>query len=155
VTNQQLKFDPVAVKLPCDPVPLDRIPSFAWLAQAMLDLVKEKDGLGLAANQVGFNIQLILVHHPARQAAIFNPKITRLWGGLDTKPEGCLSAPGKVLKLVRHRRCDVTGFDCEGGAIAFKARGLLARVFQHEIDHMTGITIFDRFRLGTAKAVRL
>ena len=146
-----LEFNSETVKLPCEPIDTKAAGQMAsvrdW-AVGMFEIIDKQKGLGLAANQVGRNVQLIVVSCGGFRAAIINPKIERAWGGLHTMAETCLSSPGLPVRLVRHKRVRVTGFDMAGKPITQKAKGILARVFQHEIDHMEGITIQDRFRLG-------
>ncbi len=143
-----LKFNSETVKLPCDIVLVADIQSWRGLALDMLALVDKHKGFGLAANQVGHNIQLIVITCGGVRWTMFNPEIERAWGGLATMTETCLSAPGQQVRLVRHKRVRVSGFNIDGEPVIIKARGILARVYQHEIDHMAGITIQDRKRLG-------
>lgn len=142
-----LKFDAETVKLPCAPV-TSFSAGVAHIAATMFELVDHHQGLGLAANQVGLNKQIIVINCSGFRVAIVNPKIMRAWGGLTTMTETCLSAPGLQVRLTRYKRVKVAGFDVDGVAVLYTGRGIVARVFQHEIDHMAGITIQDRKRLG-------
>ena len=145
-------FDPVTVKLPCEPVAPGAM--VMNVISGMFEVIDHWDGFGLAANQVGFTKQIIVINCSGFRAAVVNPKIVKLWGGLHSMNETCLSDRGRRCWLARHKRCTVTGLDANAQPVTYKARGLLARVFQHEIDHMSGITIFDRKRLGIQAAIK-
>ena len=101
-------------------------------------------GIGLAAPQIGLQKRLILIHTPSFQKVILNPVITRTRLGKTTSEEGCLSFPGKIIKMKRHKQIIVEGFDQNWKPVKFKLRNLDSNVAQHEIDHLNGITIMSQ-----------
>jgi peptide deformylase len=122
------------------------------LAADMAETMYEAPGLGLAANQVGELLQLIVIDvaypytepHDRKKNPIFilNPKITMREGEV-VKEEGCLSVPEFGVDVTRAQRVRVEGVDLEGNPVTIDAEDLLARVLQHEIDHLQGKTILD------------
>jgi len=122
------------------------------LAADMAETMYQAPGLGLAANQVGELLQLIVVDvaypyaepHERKQSPIFilNPKISMREG--DTvREEGCLSVPEFGVEVKRAQQVLVEGVDLDGNPVTIEAEDLLARVLQHEIDHLHGKTILD------------
>jgi peptide deformylase len=122
------------------------------LAKDMAETMYRAPGIGLAANQVGELIRLIVLdvqypYAPPREKKrqpifLVNPEITAL-DGKTVKEEGCLSVPEFGIEITRAERIEVHAFDLEGKAIKIEADGLLARALQHEIDHLNGKTILD------------
>lgn len=98
-------------------------------------------GTGLAANQVGVLKRIIVIDISGFNETIINPEITRRFGGLVGREEGCLSFPGIRVMKVRHRQIVVEGFDEARNEVRHKLKGWAARVVQHEVDHLNGITI--------------
>jgi len=120
----------------------------ANLKQLVLDMVqtmKANKGVGLAAPQVGQNIRLIVINLEDSPLALINPKIP--WKSLrkEIEEEGCLSCPNKYGLVKRSKIIHIKALNSEGKKISFKAEGLFARVIQHEIDHLDGILIIDKF----------
>lgn len=125
------------------------------LVEDMLDSMHAADGLGLAAPQIGVPLRLIVIEMPAEtdeegneiqpgQLYVYcNPEIIKA-DGEEEADEACLSVPGYVGAVKRATRITVKGQDAEGRKIRTKAEGLLARAFQHEIDHLNGILFIDR-----------
>ena len=110
------------------------------------------DGVGLAANQVGVDLQLFIFDCPdkdgvRRQGIVCNP-VTEVPEGkdrrLDEGDEGCLSLPGAFTKCVRPDWARVTGVDEHGNPVSYEGTGLLARCLQHEADHTQGVVFGDR-----------
>lgn len=97
--------------------------------------------IGLAAPQIGASKRIILICTPGINQIIINPVITRRRSGRVPSREGCLSFPGKMVKIQRYKLITVEGKTPVGTAIKMKLRGLDAFVVQHEIDHLNGITI--------------
>lgn len=117
------------------------------IKQLILDMEQtmiESKGIGLAAPQVGKNIRVIVVNTKDGAIALINPKIT--WKSLrkETDEEGCLSCPDVFIKIKRPKSIKVKAQNKDGKQTSFKAQGLLARVIQHEIDHLDGILILDK-----------
>jgi len=117
------------------------------LINDMTETMKKKQGIGLAAPQVGVLKRIIVVRaglENQRILDLINPKILKKSSKKETGEEGCLSFPGIFLKIKRAKEVEVEGLNRNGEEIKIKASGLLARVFQHEIDHLDGILFFDR-----------
>ncbi|HRY82142.1 MAG TPA: peptide deformylase [Candidatus Moranbacteria bacterium] len=114
----------------------------------ILDMIEtmEKSGnaLGLAAPQVGQSIRLCIIKLDGKTYILINPKISRKSWKKETTEEGCLSFPGKFIPIKRSRKVTVKALDKNGEEIIIKAEGLLARAFQHEIDHLDGVLFIDR-----------
>lgn len=125
------------------------------LVKEMLQTMYSKDGIGLAAPQVAVNKQLIVVDtepdEPTNSPVILiNPKITKYSSELCDAQEGCLSIPGVYLDVTRPRAIEVSFKDGNGRPQRIKAEGLLARVIQHEMDHLNGVLFVDRVQNGLA-----
>jgi peptide deformylase len=122
------------------------------IARDMAAIMYKAPGVGLAANQVGERLRLIVVDvqysaaEPASKTKqpifVVNPEISAQEGRC-TREEGCLSVPDFALEIERAERVHVKGVDLDGNPLEMDAEGLLARVFQHEIDHLNGATILD------------
>ena len=111
----------------------------------LTDTMYDEVGIGLAAPQVGVALRLIVVSDEGgREArALINPVITEQ-GGQATGEEGCLSLPGIFAPVTRAEWVHVEARDPDGKPLAIDARGLQARVLQHEIDHLDGVLFIDR-----------
>jgi peptide deformylase len=117
------------------------------LAEDMVDTMYNYRGVGLAAPQVGQPIQMIVFDaSPERDqpAALLNPEIVSHSKDLAEAIEGCLSCRGFEGKVRRYAKVTVKGLNLAGKKVTFKAEGILARVLQHEIDHLHGIIIMDK-----------
>jgi len=101
-----------------------------------------KSGVGLAACQVGIGKQLAVVDIGAGLLKLINPVITKKEGA-EAQEEGCLSVPEAAVKVKRAKKIVVEYIDEQGGARRLIAEGLLARVIQHEADHLAGRLIID------------
>ena len=114
------------------------------LCADMAKTMKEKDGVGLAAPQVGENIRLIAISTKNGVKIMINPKITKKSWAKELNEEGCLSVPGVYGKVRRNKKINCVYFDKQGQKIKIQAEGLLAFVVQHEIDHLDGILFIDK-----------
>ena len=101
------------------------------------------EGIGLAANQIGLNKRVIVIDVNGLKQEFINPVITKTLGRKIISTEGCLSFPGKKVRVWRYPQIVVEGFDANWAPIKRKLKGLAACVVQHEIDHLDGITIND------------
>jgi peptide deformylase len=124
--------------------------SVLGLVAGMLRICEEKEGVGLAANQVGVMKRVVVFNFSGFTQALINPTITRAWGGMTCLEEGCLSFPLSHVRVFRHKKITIRGFDVLWNPIEYRWRGHLARIAQHELDHLDGITMFDR-RVTPAK----
>ncbi len=118
------------------------------LAREMFALMRRHRGIGLAANQVGERVRVIVVDLSAGERerdafAIVNPKVVRRTGSYEDE-EGCLSFPGLRLPVRRPLEARVEGLDLGGNPVAHEGRGLLARALLHEIDHLDGVLFTAR-----------
>jgi len=122
------------------------------LAQDMWDTLEAAEGVGLAAPQVGVLRRLIIVSIPAGfeheddpeiKLTLVNPEIIKA-SGRQVGPEGCLSIPNWVGDVPRAMNVTVRARDLQDREVRIKAHGFLARVLQHEIDHLDGILFIDR-----------
>jgi peptide deformylase len=114
------------------------------LAADMFTTMMEKDGIGLAAPQIGENIRLVVVNTKDGSIFLFNPIITKKSILKDWDEEGCLSVPMYFGEVKRHRSISCCFLDENGKSRKLKAHGLLARVLQHEIDHLDGVLFIDK-----------
>jgi peptide deformylase len=118
------------------------------LARAMLRTMVQHRGIGLAAPQVGVSRRLVVFAVKDGTEVLFgavqNPVVTWRYNQLEGGREGCLSMPGKFVFKTRHKRVKVEGVNPDNGEpVRLEARGLLARVLQHEIDHLDGVLMTD------------
>lgn len=126
--------------------------SLARLAEDMLDTMREQEGVGLAANQVGRLKQIFVASLEDEEYVVVNPEIETSSDETVTDPEGCLSIPGISVEVERPTSVTVSGQNVSGNPLRIEATGLLARVFQHEIDHLNGVLILDRTDRESRKA---
>jgi len=116
------------------------------LARGMTELMHEKKGIGLAANQVGELRRVIVVNPTTERGSemvLLNPVVVSASGRI-TGEEGCLSVPGVYAEIERCARVQVRALDLEGRPLEIEGSGLLAVVLQHEIDHLDGILFLMR-----------
>lgn len=112
------------------------------LAQEMAETMYQGKGIGLAAPQIGITKKLIVVDIGEGLITLINPVI-EITEGTDKMEEGCLCLPSITCDVERALCARVTGLDLDGKEVAYDAQGLLARVFQHELDHLKGTLIID------------
>ncbi|MBI4094591.1 MAG: peptide deformylase [Candidatus Liptonbacteria bacterium] len=115
----------------------------------MKQAMQDANGIGLSANQIGLETRVFVAQVPDQNGhlkfyAIFNPEVVRASEETSALEEGCLSVPGLYGEVERPERITLAGFDKNGRPIKIKAWGLLARVFQHEIDHLNGKLFIDK-----------
>lgn len=123
--------------------------SIRKLAREMLQTMYSSNGIGLAAPQVAVNKQLIVIDYEPDKPEnppliLINPKITRYSPTLCKGEEGCLSIPGVYLDVIRPEAIEVSYKDEQGKPRKLSANDLLARVIQHEMDHLNGVMFVDR-----------
>jgi peptide deformylase len=126
-------------------------PKLADFARQMLETMRQANGVGLAAPQVGVLMRFFVAElpedeetgEPAETYILFNPQLIK-GRGEQIGYEGCLSIPGYIGEVARQQRVTVQGLDEKGKAVRLTAEGYLARVFQHEIDHLDGILFTER-----------
>jgi peptide deformylase len=120
-------------------------PQIRKMVEDMIETMYDEVGIGLAAPQVGISLRLMVVGHEksGEAKALVNPVIAEQ-GGEITAEEGCLSLPGIFAQVKRAEWVRLEAHDLEGNPVSTKARGLAARVFQHEMDHLDGVLFIDR-----------
>jgi peptide deformylase len=126
------------------------------LIDDMVETMREAPGVGLAAPQIGLPERLIVVEYyereedeeneeaPKKVWAMINPEIVKSSEEMLMGVEGCLSIPGLLGEVERHAEVQVKGLNRHGKPMKIKAKGWLARIFQHEIDHLNGVLFPDR-----------
>lgn len=124
----------------------------------MFQLMYEANGVGLAANQVDLPLRLFVANLKASpdegEEMVFINPIISLPKGLEEREEGCLSMPGLYAQVKRPERVRVNAFTLAGEEIEADVSGLLARVVQHETDHLDGVLFTDRLSTTGTMAVR-
>jgi peptide deformylase len=116
----------------------------ARLVDDMFDTLYDSDsGIALAAPQIGVQKQIFVWDVDDEQMAIINPQIVESSGEW-VYDEGCLSIPGLYVEMLRPNNVLVRGYTVDGDEIEIEASELMGRLFQHEIDHLQGVLMFDR-----------
>ena len=157
---------PYAIRIVGDPVLRQRANEvtdidgkLVRLVEDMIPTMYEAAGLGLAAPQVGVQKRIFVydLRDDRGPQVIVNPTVSEHRGEW-VYEEGCLSVPGLSWEITRPKEVHLTGVDLDGKEVAFEADELLARLFQHELDHLEGILLIDRLdedqRKEAKKAVR-
>ena len=130
-------------------------PEIKGLIADMIETMYDQVGIGLAAPQVGIPLRLIIVDDDKGGGArpLINPVIMARRGSVEGE-EGCLSIPGIFAPVVRSEWVKVETLNEDGAPVALEASGLLARVIQHEIDHLDGILFIDRLDKVTRDRIK-
>jgi len=113
------------------------------LIDNMTETMREADGVGLAAPQIGFSLRVIVVDIGEGLIELINPEIVES-EGCEVATEGCLSVPGMYGDVERFTQVLVKGLDRHGELVSIAGNGLLARALQHEIDHLEGVLFIER-----------
>ena len=119
------------------------------LAADMLETMYEAPGVGLAAPQIGVQKRIFVydINDGKGGFTVVNPRILERSGDWEYE-EGCLSVPGLSWPIVRSAKVHLVGYDLEGRELSIEAEELLARVFQHETDHLDGTLLIERLDKG-------
>ena len=141
---------PYSIRVVGDPVLRERAAEvtdidgrLAKLAEDMLQTMYEAPGLGLAAPQVGVRKRLFVYDVGEGPLVLVNPEIRESRGEWPYE-EGCLSVPGLSWEIVRPKEVHIVGYDLDGNEVSIEADELLARLFQHELDHLDGVLLLER-----------
>ncbi len=126
--------------------------SLSNLAEDMLATMREHEGVGLAANQVGRLKRILVAALEEDEFVLVNPVVEEAAETTEKELEGCLSIPGIQVEVERPTAITVSGQDASGSPLKIEASGLLARILQHEIDHLDGVLILDRTDRESRKA---
>jgi len=129
-----------------------RVPSIDASVQRLIDdmieTMRQADGVGLAAPQVGVSLRIVVLQMPDEDpVALVNPEIVKRSGEREVT-EGCLSVPGYAGEIKRSTSVTVKGLDRQGKATRLKATGLMAQAIEHELDHLDGVLFVDRVKEG-------
>ncbi len=133
--------DPVLRQRTADVTEIDGV--LKQLADDMIETMYAAPGVGLAAPQVGIQKRLFVYDAGEGPSVVINPRISQSSGEW-TFDEGCLSVPGLSWSIVRPRDILLEGLDIDGNEIAIEAEEYLARVYQHEVDHLDGVLLIER-----------
>ena len=119
------------------------------LVEDMFDTMYAEEGVGLAANQIGEPLRIMVIdttpkkESPPLKLVLINPELLHAEGTIKYK-EGCLSFPGLSLEVERYRKVRFKALDLQGEEKEYELEGFPAIVFQHELDHLNGVTFIDR-----------
>jgi peptide deformylase len=127
--------------------------SLQSLIDDMIETMRMAPGVGLAAPQVGVSARVIVVEYaenqeeedaPKKLYVVVNPEIKQLSPEAEVGVEGCLSIPGLQGEVERPLEVRIKGLTRRGQPVRIKAKGWMARIFQHEVDHLNGVVFTDR-----------
>lgn len=116
------------------------------IAQLLTKFMQEKRAIGLAANQVGYKKRVFVMNTDSKIRHCFNPEILNKSEYIAESIEGCLSYPKDWIKVARPEEIHVKYYDYQGNFVEEKLTGISARCFQHELDHLNGITMHNRHK---------
>jgi peptide deformylase len=144
-----LRYGDQGLHQPATPVE-DITPEIQQLIDDMIQTMYAAPGIGLAATQVGISLRIFVAdisvgRNPSDLIAFVNPEFVER-DGMQLEEEGCLSVPGFQATVARPSRAVVKGLNREGQERVIEGTGLLARCFQHEMDHLEGTVFVDRLR---------
>lgn len=128
-------------------IPKDQIKAdtFSQIGSAMLDILRKEGGIGLSANQVGLPLNMCVIELSKADAKILlNPRVIKQSDARINSKEGCLSLPGALVTVLRHKNITVEYENVTGETIELEAEGLLSCCLQHEIDHLNGVLMINR-----------
>lgn len=114
------------------------------LIDSLIFTMKKKDGIGLAAIQVGINKSIVIINSKDEPLVLINPKIISKSFRKTTMEEGCLSVPNVYGAVKRPKNIKINAYDSNGQEINEKYTGLISKIIQHEIDHLNGILFIDK-----------
>ncbi len=141
-----IKYPDPRLRKICEPV-VEFDASLRALADRMIVLMNQAEGIGLAAPQVGILKQMFvcaIIGKPKDSMVFVNPTLADLDGEAEAAEEGCLSIPEVTVTVKRPVKCRIDAHDLDGNPVAFEATELMARCWQHECDHLNGRLIIDR-----------
>jgi peptide deformylase len=113
------------------------------LTEEMFDIMYDAPGIGLAAPQIGVSKQLFVYDIGDGADVLINPEIVESSGEW-VYEEGCLSIPGLYVEMIRPKQVLLKGVNLDGEEVTVEADELLSRLFQHELDHLNGVLMFER-----------
>jgi peptide deformylase len=119
-------------------------PEIQKLIDDMFETMVEENGVGLAATQIGIHLRIFVAETNKGNQVYINPEFLVMSDDMTESEEGCLSVPGHLAIVNRHKKIKATAYNRFGEKVIVNASGLLAIIFQHEIDHLDGKLILDR-----------
>jgi len=125
------------------------------LVQDMIETMYAEKGVGLAANQIGIPMRIFVAIADGvrgKELVFLNPEIIKKTGAVKEQ-EGCLSVPGIFHDVKRYKKVILRGMQLDGQTVEVEAEGILARIFQHEVDHLNGHLFIHRLGYFTKKKV--
>jgi peptide deformylase len=114
------------------------------LVKEMKKIMIQHNGVGLAANQIGKNLSIFVAYDNKKFYTFINPEIVKFFGKEKIVEEGCLSVPTVWGQIKRYEGVVINYQDLFGKKKKLKAKGLLAQIIQHEIDHLNGVLFIDK-----------
>jgi len=139
-----MKLDSQILTQSCRPAVFDNPAQNLQIAHQLLKLMQKEQGIGLAANQTGLDLRLFVMKIADRYFHCFNPEIIEYHNDLVVVNEGCLSFPNQHCEVTRPDTIRVRYYAANGAMTEEILSGWASRCFQHELDHLNGITMFDR-----------
>lgn len=140
--------DPVLKRVCTDIENIDD--SIVKLASDMMTTMYDAPGVGLAGNQVGMSKRIFTYDSGKESGTIINAQIVETSGEWEYD-EGCLSVPGLYFKIRRPKKITLQGLDLNGNELVIEADEFLARIYQHEVDHLNGLLLLDRLESDERK----
>ncbi|MBP9869246.1 peptide deformylase [Patescibacteria group bacterium] len=119
-------------------------PEFQTFLDVLTETMFVEDGVGIAAPQVGRNDRICIVNEKTGPKAYINPEVEITTDALQDSEEGCLSVPGVWGNVKRAKKIRFRALDRHGRKVNFEAKGFMATVYQHEVDHLNGVLFIDR-----------
>lgn len=119
----------------------------------MEEILKDSQGVGIAAPQVNSNLSCFLVYYEDTITTFINPKILDYSISTDVHEEGCLSIPGVFADVVRPQGVIVEAYNPKGEKFQLEAEGFYARIIQHEFDHLSGVLFIDHLSRGSKRRI--
>ncbi len=116
------------------------------IIREMIDVMFKTKGVGLSANQIGYNLRIFVASPKLKREEVYifiNPRIISK-SGIQTDQEGCLSVPGFGAFVKRYNKINVEALDIEGKRFRLETEGFMARIIQHEMDHLNGMIFIQR-----------
>lgn len=142
-----VRYPNPGLKQECSVVDPQNDDSLESLASQMLDIMYEEEGVGLAASQIGVLKKVVVIdagRDKPQPMVLLNPRIVKEGDELVESEEGCLSFPDLWILIERPTEVVVETESLDGKTVTLEADGQLARIIQHEIDHINGVTMVDR-----------
>ena len=149
-----MKLDNNLLKTTCKPITFDKPKKNLQLAQELFRLMNKENGIGCAANQAGIEFRMFVMLINDKPYHCFNPEILEYGNEKVSYNEGCLSFPNERCEIFRPDKIQVKYHNAYGVETIEWLDGLASRCFQHEFDHLNGLTMHDRISPGDGIGIR-